>query len=220
MNLSEQREKVNRLLMEQSILQKELKKSRSDLAEKQSLYADYFEAREIVTEVIRLTQQNFKDRVEPLVEMAIRSVFEKPYEFKLIFEKKRNQLECRPVVIENGVERTPKNDLGGSVVDIISFALRVILWAIEKPRSRNIMLLDEPFKNIGQQEELLLAGQVLRDVTDDLGLQLIVVTHSPEFAEIADTVYEVSNDGIESKVKMVKRRETKQVMVKKRRQII
>ena len=204
MNFIEQRQKVNRLLAAQSILRKELKQKQLEHKEKDLFYSNYFEAREIVTEVIRLTQQKFKERVEPLVEMAVRSVFEKEYEFRLLFEKKRNQLECRPVIIENGIEKTPKSDLGGSVVDIISCALRVVLWAIEKPRIINMMLLDEPFKNLGQQEELLLAGQVLKDVSKNLDLQLIVITHSPEFAEISDTVYQVENDGMESSVKLIK----------------
>ena len=208
-------DKLNRLIVKRDYISRQLERNKDSLSEKQSIYTDYFEAREIVTEVIRLTQQNFKAKVEPLVTLAIRSVFEKRYDFELRFEKKRNQLECYPTVLENGKEKTPKSDLGGSVIDIISFALRVILWAIEKPRSINMILLDEPMKNIGQGEELLLAGQVMKDVSVDLGLQLIVITHSPEFAEIADTAYRVENDGIESKVTLIKGGEVK----KKRKRI-
>uniref|UniRef100_A0A6M3JUM3 Uncharacterized protein n=2 Tax=viral metagenome TaxID=1070528 RepID=A0A6M3JUM3_9ZZZZ len=202
--LQELKEQFNSLVAKRNYIAEELDKDKAALLDKEVLYKDYFEAREVVNTVIKLTQDNFKGKVEPLVTMAIRSVFEKPYDFELRFEKKRNQLECRPVLIKDGNEETPKADLGGSVVDIISLALRVILWAVEKPRSRNMILLDEPMKNIGQGEELILAGQIMRDISSDLGLQLIVVTHSQEFGEIADTVYKVTNDDVESTVELVK----------------
>jgi len=202
--LQELKEQFNSLVAKRNYILEELDKDKATLLETEILYKDYFEAREVVNTVIKLTQDNFKGKVEPLVTMAIRSVFEKPYDFELRFEKKRNQLECRPVLIKDGNEETPKTDLGGSVVDIISLALRVILWAVEKPRSRNMILLDEPMKNIGQGEELILAGQIMRDISSDLDLQIIVITHSQEFGEIADTVYKVTNDGIESSVELVK----------------
>ena len=202
--LQELKNRFDKLVVKRDYISRELERAKANLSDKEILYKDYFEAREVVTGVIKLTQENFKLKVEPLVTLAIRSVFEKNYEFELRFEKKRNQLECYPVVIKDGNEETPKADLGGSVVDIISLALRVILWAIEKPRSCNMILLDEPMKNIGQGEELLLAGQIMKDISSDLGLQLIVITHSPEFGEIADTVYEVTNDGVESVVKLIK----------------
>ena len=118
--LQELKEQFNDLVVKRGYITRELDRAKFDLLEKETLYTDYFEAREVVNSVIKLTQDNFKGKVEPLVTMAIRSVFEKPYEFELRFEKKRNQLECRPIVIKDGVEETPKADLGGSVVDIIS----------------------------------------------------------------------------------------------------
>ena len=202
--LQKLKDELNRLIAKRNFLSRQVDRLKGDLSDKEVLYTDYFESREIVTEVIRLTQDNFKAKVEPLVTLAIRSVFKDRYDFELRFEKKRNQLECYPTVLDGDHELTPKSDLGGSVVDIISFALRVILWAIEKPRSRNMILLDEPMKNLGQGEELILAGKIMKDVSTDLGLQLIVITHSPEFGEIADTAYIVEKYDKESFVMQIK----------------
>jgi len=218
--LQELKDSFNRLVAKREYISQQLDRTRRDLTDKESLYTDHFEAREIVIEVIRLTQQNFKEKVEPLIRLCIRSVFEKPYDFELRFEKKRNQIECYPIVLDGKNELRPKDDLGGSVVDVISLALRTVLWSIEKPRSRNFFILDEPFKNLGRNEELLLAGQILKDISNDLKLQLIIVTHSSEFAEIADTVYEVFNDGVESVVRQIKGGEVRKDKVIKKRKLI
>ena len=202
----ELREETNRLLTKRDVLSEQLEEKKGQLIVKENLYDRFVKARWVVTEVIRLTQKNFKDKVEPLITMAVQSVFEKDYKFELIFERKRNQFECRPVLLENGVERTAKDDLGGSVVDIISIAFRVVMMVIERPRSRPIIFLDEPMKNVGQQEELILAGRMWKEISEKLKMQIILITHMPEFAEIADTVYEVENDGIRSNVRLIKPR--------------
>ena len=50
-------------------------------------------------------------------------------------ERKRNKLECRPVVMEGDYEYTAKDEMGGGIIDIISFAFRVVLWSLESPLS-------------------------------------------------------------------------------------
>jgi len=202
--ITELREKTNKLITKRDLLLEQLEEKKESLIKNENYYDRLIRARWVVTEVIRLTQENFKNKVEPLITMAVQAVFEKDYKFELIFERKRNQFECRPVLMENGIERTAKDDLGGSVVDIISIAFRVVMMAIERPRSRALIVLDEPMKNVGQQEELILAGQMWMEISKKLKMQIILITHMTEFAEIAETVFEVVNDGVQSIVKKIK----------------
>ena len=177
---------------------------KEQLIKKKTRQADNFiKARWVLSEVARLTQEQFKDRVESLVTMAVQSVFDRPFGFELIFERKRNKLECKPVVYEmvgnnKVMYEDPKDDVGGSAIDIISFALRIVLWHLEKPSSRNVILLDEPMKNMGRL--VGLGGQVLREISHRLNLQLIIVTHDVSLMEIGDRVYEVKHNGIYSEV--------------------
>lgn len=163
-------------------------------------------ARWVLTEVAALTQKRFKEKVENLVTMAIRAVFDRPFQFILEFERKRNKMECRPEIKElvNGKHRTydPSEDMGGGIVDIISFALRVVLWSLENPRSRNIIVLDEPMKNLGKL--VTLAGQILREISHKLNFQLIIITHEDALIEVADRAYYVSHDGNMSHLELVK----------------
>lgn len=165
---------------------------------------DLVKARWVLSTVAEQTQLRFKEKVESLVTMAIQSVFDRPFQFVMIFEQKRNKFECRPVVMEDGVEYIPKEDMGGGIVDIISFALRVVLWSLQKPRTRNVLVLDEPMKYVGKGELLDKAGNMLREISHQLGIQLILVTHEPQLSEIADIAYQVSHKKNGSQVELIK----------------
>lgn len=164
-------------------------------------------ARWTITEVQRLTQERFKHRVESLVTMAIKSVFEgRDFGFELVFEEKRNQMEIRPVVYEmiDGVRQDlddPEFDFGGGLVDVISFAWRIVMWSLENPKSRGVIILDEPMKNMG--DLIVLGGEMLKEIAHKLGLQLIIITHEKELIDIADKAYHVKHDGYSSHVKEI-----------------
>lgn len=157
----------------------------------------------ILTEVQKNTQAKFSTKINNLVTMAIKSVYDRPFGFELIFERKRDKMECRPAIYEivNGIKEyydDPEYELGGGIVDICSLALRVVLWTMENPKSRNIFILDEPGKNLGQL--IGLFGQMLREISHKLGFQLIIITHDDALLEIADKSFLVTHDGRESHI--------------------
>lgn len=148
-------------------------------------------ARWIITEAQRISQTRLKDRVESLITLAVQSVFGSWASFKLEFEQKRNKMECRPVIMDGKNEMDLEADMGGSMVDIISFAFRVVLWSLEKPKTRAVMVLDEPLKNMGKMIDL--GGEILKTISHKLGFQLLINTHSDELAEVGDRVYRVKH---------------------------
>ncbi len=182
-------------------------------------YENLIKARWILTEVAKETQIRFKAKVESLVTMAIQSVFDRPFKFVLEFERKRNKLECRPVVMEGDSEYTAKDDLGGGIVDVISFAMRIVLWSLQQPRSRNTIILDEPMKFVGKGELLDRAGQMLKEISHKLGIQLIIVTHEPQLAEIGDIAYLVEHKKGKSHVSLIKGQIEKPKLKLKRRKL-
>lgn len=163
-------------------------------------------ARWVVTEVGRQTQTKVKAYIEELVTMVIQSVYDDPnMKFILDFELSRNRSEAFLYIKEGDSEPyVPKDEMGGGVIDIVSLALRVVLWSLQKPRSRNVFILDEPFKWLGTGGRLIRGGEILREISHRLGFQLIIVTHEPELIEIADRAWGVTREGKISKVERVK----------------
>lgn len=163
-------------------------------------------ARWVVTEVSRQTQTNIKSYLEEMVTMVIQAVYDDPtMKFIIDFELNRNRSEAFLYIQEGDSEPySPKDEMGGGIIDIVSFALRVILWSLQVPRSRNVFILDEPFKWLGTGGRLIRGGEILREISHRLGFQLIIVTHEPELIEIADRAWSVTREGKISSVVRVK----------------
>jgi len=92
--------------------------------------------------------------------------------------------------------------MGGSVLDPIGFALRVVLHQFQREPTRKVFLLDEPMKNTGHGELLRQASQMLSEISHNVGVQLIIITHEPELAEIADRSWKVKRVKGKSEVEL------------------
>lgn len=57
-------------------------------------------------------------------------------------------------------------------------------------RVRQIMILDEPLGMLSAEYQPA-AGELLRKLAHELGIQIIVVSHNPEMLESADRAYEL-----------------------------
>ena len=158
-------------------------------------------ARVIVAEAGKYTQTYLKDYIEGLVSQALQAVFENDYQFIIDFDIKRNRPEAKISLKIRGEEVDPKDSVGGGVLDVASFALRVVLWSIQNPRSSNTIVLDESFKFLhGNLEN---ASQLLKKLSKDLGLQFIIVTQLDELSQYADKTFIVKHTGKHSTVEVV-----------------
>lgn len=147
---------------------------------------DLIEARNIIAEAARITQLQFKTMVEQLTTSAIQSVFEDDdYKFIVEFTVQNNRPQINLMVQQGDKEPyIPKDEQGGGMMDIISFALRVIMWSLQTNRSRNTLIFDEPFRWTGNLTEQ--AAVMMKEISKKLGLQIIMVTHDERLMGIAD----------------------------------
>lgn len=200
MGLQELKDKFTRLSERRRALEEELDVASAQLEAIEAGMADFAGAQVFFAELAEQTQRQFREQVERLSTAAVHSVFDRPYQVKLSSERKRGRMETEILVVENGEEFQPRAEMGGSMVDLLSFSLRIILWSMQAPRSRNTFILDEPFKFLGAGERLQHAGQMLSEIARSLQVQLIIVTHEEELAELAETAWQVTHDGTESRV--------------------
>jgi hypothetical protein len=154
-------------------------------------YNHQIKAKWVLVEVARQTQERLKERIESLVDMCLKAVFpDYGYEFKADFQIKNNKMACAFTVMEGGFEMVPEDDMGGSVLDICSLALKIIMWSIENPRSRRLIIQDEPFRFTGKL--VSKAVHVVKELSKELHIQFIFTTHSDEMIEVADRSWEVT----------------------------
>lgn len=147
------------------------------------------EAQVFLQKVAQATQEQLRVHIKDIVQLCLDSVWPGEVEFDLIYEVKRGKTEARLVFIIDGEEVDPLDADGGGLVDIASFALRIAVWTLGN--TRNTIVLDEPMKHLSDNLQPL-AAEIIKELSEKLGLQIIMITHRKELTGIADKVFEVS----------------------------
>ncbi len=132
-------------------------------------------ARVIIRQINLTTQSQLSDNISEITTLALNAVMKNPYELKLDFVERRNIIECDLYFERNGNQIKPFEG-GGGIVDITAFALRVACWVMEKPKLANVLLLDEPFKLLKGEIENRKALEMVKQITEKLGIQIIMVS--------------------------------------------
>jgi DNA repair exonuclease SbcCD ATPase subunit len=134
------------------------------------------QAREIMRVVALKTQEQIQYHIGDLTSMALEAVFDDPYELVVEFVKRRNKTECDLYFARDGNKIDPLSASGGGAVDVAAFALRIASWSMTKPHTRNVILLDEPFKHLKGQDANLRVLEMVREISKKLNLQIIMVS--------------------------------------------
>lgn len=152
--------------------------------------AHHQQAEQAVLAVAALYRKLSLGRIEQLVTSALRAVYEHPYEFEIEVVPKRGQPETRFFVRDGALRLDPVSEKGGGLVDVISLALRVILWSQMRERSAPIMVLDEPARMISRRFIPNFATFISR-LSREMGMQFLIVTHRDEVASAADRTFQL-----------------------------
>ena len=190
MNLKEIRTQIERSKGQREEVENRIDELQSTIntVEKESVFSE--KAQAIIQKVAQETQQQLEYHISDIVSLALDTIFEDPYQFTVEFVVRRNKTECELVFKRDGERISPLSASGGGVVDVASFALRIALWTLQNPKSRNTLILDEPFKFLSK-DLLPRACDLLQELRDRLSLQFIIVTHLDELALCADKTFEV-----------------------------
>lgn len=142
-----------------------------------------------ISDVAKKTQGQLKIAISGIVQTALDLCFPNEYNFKFDFVETRGRIESKFCFEDkNGNEVSILDASGGGVVDVVTFALRIACYTLSS--STDTIILDEPFKFVSVD----MRGKVsalLKDVSEKLGIQFIVVTHDSSIIDVADRVFKV-----------------------------
>lgn len=149
-------------------------------------------ARALVQRVARETQQKLEYHVGNVVSLAEASVFPDPYKFVIEFVERRNKTECDVFFVKGDERMDPISSSGGGPLDVAAFAIRCLFLTLRDVRP--VVVLDEPFRfvSVDLQEK---CGEMLKAISDRLGLQVVMVSHLPKIISGADKVFRVTQSG-------------------------
>lgn len=148
------------------------------------------QAIEIIKEVGLRTQQQLQYHIADITTLAMDAVFDDPFQLLVEFVQRRNKTECDLLFERDGVSIDPLSASGGGVVDVAAFALRVASYTMQSPRNRNVIILDEPMRFLSEDKQEL-ASLMIKEISQKLNIQFIIITHEPALAAHADKQFTV-----------------------------
>jgi len=173
------------------------------LVDAESRLSSYEGAVEILQKVADLQRAKTRDRIEEIVDTAIKCVFGNHMSFRFEESNKRNTINIEPQI---GYRDGSKNqwcsmvNVGGGVADVVSFCLRVTTLSLMKNRVPQIIIADEPFKWVSASY-LPAVADMLKSLCNITGIQMLIVSHEIEIAIAADKTYRVEKNGKFSELK-------------------
>ena len=190
MRVDELQNKVQQLVGQQILLKKQFEEVGEEVEKKKGNFAVLEESKKILMAVSLKTQEQISYYISETVTNALRLVFQKEFTFKCEFVVRKRKTECEFILVDvNGNEADPVDSSGGGVLDVISVALRISFWSLNKNRS--LFILDEPFKFLSSNYQNR-AYEMVDAVSKKLGLQVIVVSHLSSFIDKADRVFVIN----------------------------
>lgn len=189
------REKVSQLQGQRKKAERDLKTARRAYTKAFREVSSTEEAQALIQMVAKDTQNQLRYHITELGSMALEAVFGEGVKLDLVFEEKNNRTVAN-IRFLRGTKEVPMDPMdedSGGACDIAAFALRCSLWSMKKPRTQAVMVFDEPFKNINDQTREMhkRAADMVKQVSEKLNIQFLIITMLPELENVADRVYEI-----------------------------
>ena len=200
--LSDYRSRIERLKGQRDQINNNIDQFSTELKKLKKTKRNTETAQAIVQTVAQKTQEELTFHISDIVSSALSAIFDEPYSFKINFILKRGKTEAEIKLVRDGEEVDPLSSVGGGVVDVASFALRIAMWSLQNPKSNNVIILDEPMKFLSRELQPK-AGRMIKMLSEKLNLQFIIISHDKAIIENADRVFEVTIRNGESKVEEV-----------------
>ena len=192
-NLEALRSEISQQKGKRQLLLKQREELTGGVEEMEQRALEIEEAQAIIQVVAQSTQQELEFQISEIGSLAMDAIFPQPYKLHLDFALRRGRSEADLSFSSlNSDERLdPMSASGGGPVDVAAFALRVSLWGLQVPRTRNTILLDEPlrFLSEGLQPK---ASEMMKEISKEMGIQFLIITHETELEGAADRIIVVS----------------------------
>lgn len=198
------RAKLENIKGQKAAIKAQIKAEKRRLSEVLCEHSETVQAQLILQEAAKMTQENLQYRISTLVTLAMEAVFDDPYSVQLCFEPQRGKTVANLFFEKEGNFVAPCEASGGGAVDVGSLGLMFSLWTLQVPKTRNLFVLDEPLKWLKGGDLPKKGAKMLSQISHRLGLQIIMVSHSPELIEHADRVFQVTKTRQISSVRQIK----------------
>lgn len=150
---------------------------------------------EVLTAYADKTEKEALEKAQGLATLGMTTVFGEDVRL-VITQTQRGNLTSADITIastlEDGTEiqTDVMSARGGGLAAIAGFMLRLTVLLLN-PNASKLMVLDETFAQLSEEYEPRLAD-FMRQLVDKTSIQIILVTHSPAYDDVADVAYRLT----------------------------
>ena len=172
------------LTTEQTIL----KRNQAKVTELETQKVMNAKALAVIDKAIQVISQNGIGKIESIVSDGLKLVFDQELQFVIERKEGAKGDSYRLMVQQGDVVGPPIDTMGGGVVNVISFLLRIIM--IQRFKLNKFVALDEAMNNVSP-DFLPQVSEMLRSLCDDHGYTILAVTQQSLLACAANRVFNV-----------------------------
>ncbi len=190
--------KLSSLSAQRDLLKSQKKDAKKLLSDLKKELINEKKAHVLVTKVGEEIQGEFGDQLSALVTSCLNIVFiDDVYEFKVVFETKRNSTSVRFDLTKNGKTQGLMDSSGGGVINIVTIGLRFAMYSMSHDKSRNCLIIDEGFGALRGSDNVKRVYEMLDTISKSLGLQLIMINNANEDLDLTEdyNVITLMNEG-------------------------
>ena len=196
--------KLTSLSAQRDLLKSQKKAVKDVLSSLKTMLINEKKAHALVTKVGEEVQGEFGDQLSALVTSCLNIVFvEDNYEFKVVFETKRNSTSVSFDLMKNGKTQGLMDSSGGGVINVVAIGLRFAMYSMSCEKSRNCLIIDEGFSALRGSENIKRVYEMLDTISKSLGLQLIMINNANEDLELTEDYNVVRLENIDGVAKIV-----------------
>lgn len=192
MNLIQYKDKLQQAQGKRTFIRQKIAGATETLAGSRNTLHSLEQAQVFLQGVAQQTQEQLRFHIKDIVQLCLDTIWPGEIEFDVRFEIKNGRTVAKLVFVVDGEEVDPIDQDGGGLVHMAAFALRIAVWTLGT--TRNTIILDEPLAALQPLELQLLGFKIIKELSDKLGLQFIIVknsVNSGDLEDIADRVFEV-----------------------------
>lgn len=182
------RDGVQKLVMYRDLTQKQIDSARVEM-EKSKYEAELHQkCSELFKSWLEDSMEKNVNSISELVTSGLRHVIhDQEISFKIKQESKNNRLAMKFVLEQGDVEGDPLASFGGGPAVLISLILRLAIMT--RMKMGNLLILDESLASMANVYVPSTAS-FIRKLAEHTGINILMVTHNPEYLHEAHTAYE------------------------------
>lgn len=170
--------RAENLMADYRVAKRELRTAKKKIKGCRQHLIDARAAQALIQDAAQQVQQEAHSRIAEIVTKCLKAVFPDPYTFHIVFEKKRGKTEAVLEFRRRGLRLKPQDGVGGSVLDVAAFALRLACLQLQRPKRRKLVFVDEGFRGVSKrQDNKKRTRRMLLTLAKELGYQFVLITH-------------------------------------------